>query len=154
MFVADNFRLQKQADSCRSLTTEARVRSQPSTCEISGGPSGSVTEFFSQYFGFPLSAPFQHCSVLLFYLNTTLVRKTSGRIPGIFKQRWRRFRRCFQPPELRVLRFCGQGFYCVKAQQKQLSLHMEHAVGNGTATSVYLFTLTSCKQKRRSLSIC
>jgi len=35
MSVADNFRLQKQADSCRSLTTEARVRSQPSTCEIS-----------------------------------------------------------------------------------------------------------------------
>ena len=37
---------------------------------------------------------------------------------------------------------------------KQMSLHMEHAVGNGTADSVYLFTLTSCKQKYRNPSIC
>jgi len=109
-YVADNFRLQKQANSCRSLTTEALVRSQPSTCEISGGPSGNVTEFFSQYFGFPLSAPFRHCFVLISCLNTTFIRRTSGRIRGIFKQRWRCFGHCFQPPELRVLRFVAKVF--------------------------------------------
>ena len=109
-YVADNFRLQKQANSCRSLTTEALVRSQPSTCEISGGLSGNVTEFFSQYFGFPLSAPFRHCFVLISCLNTTFIRRTSGRIRGIFKQRWRCFGHCFQPPELRVLRFVAKVF--------------------------------------------
>jgi len=123
MSVADNFRLRKQADICRSLTTEAWVRSQPSTCEISFGPSVTVTEFFSQYFGFPLSAQFHHCSVLIFYLNTTLIRKTSGRNPGIFKQRWRCFRHCFQPPELRVLRFCGQGEVCEGATGAAVSAY-------------------------------
>jgi hypothetical protein len=110
MYVAGNFRLQKQANSCRLLTTGTRVRSQPSTCDISGRPSGTVTEFFSQYFGFPLLDPFRHCSLLIFYLNTTFIRRTSGRIPGIFKQRWRCFGHCFQPLYLRVLRFVAKVF--------------------------------------------
>jgi hypothetical protein len=109
MYVADNFRLQKQANSRRSLTTAARVRSQPNTCEISGGPSGTVTVFLP-VLRFSLSAPFHRSSVLVFYLNTAFIRRTSRRIPGIIEQIWRCFGHCFQPPELRVLRFVAKVF--------------------------------------------
>jgi hypothetical protein len=46
----------------RLLTTEARVRSPVSPCEICGGQS-TLGQIFPEYFGFPMSVSFQRCSI-------------------------------------------------------------------------------------------
>jgi len=45
---------------------EAWVRSQQDTCGIHGGQNSTVTIFLSGYFGFPFSASFRQCSILMF----------------------------------------------------------------------------------------
>ena len=85
------------------------VRSQVNPCEIAGGQSGTVTGsspstsvspvstippmlhthsftyhpryviFLSQDFSFPLSVSFHQCSIPIFFLDATLISRTSGR---------------------------------------------------------------------------
>jgi len=68
----------------RPFAAEARVRSQPRSCDICGGPSGTETVFFFQHFFFsPVTAipPMLHNYL---HLNTTLYqdkRTKSGNFP-------------------------------------------------------------------------
>jgi hypothetical protein len=47
----------------RLLTAEVQVRCQDSPCGICGGQSVTGTNFFSEYFRFPLSVSFHRCSI-------------------------------------------------------------------------------------------
>jgi hypothetical protein len=44
-----------EADRCRLLTEDARVRAQVGPCDICGGLSWHWDRFFLESFGFPLS---------------------------------------------------------------------------------------------------
>jgi hypothetical protein len=64
-FLLHGGRAMTKAVSRRSVTAEARVRSQVSPCGICGGRNVTGTDLFPpQYFGLPLSASFHECSVL------------------------------------------------------------------------------------------
>jgi hypothetical protein len=54
-----------QAVSRRPLTAEARVQSQFSLCDICGGQSSTGTGSSPSTLGFPLSASFHQCSILI-----------------------------------------------------------------------------------------
>jgi hypothetical protein len=58
-----NGRAMTQAVSRRPLTTEVRVRSRVSPCDICRGQSGTGTGFSPEYFGFPLSISFHRYSI-------------------------------------------------------------------------------------------
>jgi hypothetical protein len=51
--------------SHRPLTTEAPVHARVSPCGICGGQSATMAGFFSEFFDFPLSVSFHHCSILI-----------------------------------------------------------------------------------------
>jgi len=51
------------------LTADNRVHSQArymSACQIYGGQSCTVTGFFTEYFGYPLSVSIYQCSTLIY----------------------------------------------------------------------------------------
>jgi len=72
-----------QVTDRRPLTTEDRVHSQPSLCQICGEQEWHLDMFFSQYFRFP---PFRNIPPILHTLNISLIGRTSGRSLGTFRQ--------------------------------------------------------------------
>ena len=70
----------------RTLTEEARVRSQDSPCTFCGGESGSSTGFSLNTSVYSLSALFQQCSILAYILILLSVRGTSGWSLGTFQK--------------------------------------------------------------------
>jgi hypothetical protein len=86
-----------QAVSRRPRTAEARIRSRFSPCGICGGHSGTGTDFFPEYFGFPLSMSFHlysitwkngktnHLSLDPYHKGCTISLKATGRPLGLLR---------------------------------------------------------------------
>lgn len=66
------------------FTAEVRVRSQASSCEIRGGKSDTGTEFLL-VLGFSSVSIFPLMLHTYLHLNTTVIRKVSGRRMVTFK---------------------------------------------------------------------
>jgi hypothetical protein len=76
-----------QAVSRPALTAEAWVRSRSVHVRfvVDKVALGQVF-FFSEYFGFPLSGSFHHCSTLIF-MYVALTRRRNGRSLGTLQQK-------------------------------------------------------------------
>ena len=77
-----------QAVSWRSLTTQARVPSQVSACEILGGQSGTGTGFSPEYFLSHLPVSFHEYFVLIFSYELHLTERQKGKAWEPSKKEW------------------------------------------------------------------
>ena len=74
-----------RADSGMPLTAESRVQIRTNLCGVCGGKISTGTDFFSEYFCFPLSASFCQFFILIFILFILLIEGKFGRMLGYFK---------------------------------------------------------------------